>query len=270
MQEITEKDFKIRCSAISQIMTVTRASITEKQAETIREYEAKEKITEKQLQTLTELKQKRDALPQLGKGAKTYCQKWLQQSLFDRNFFFTSKYTEKGTSEENQAIQLMKEKGLIPDFLEKNTEHFWNEYLTGTPDLLPIQTVDDTKCSWSLEQFPTFAPDIDNKAYIDQLEGYMILTKRKKARLVYCLVNTPINIVENEINRAVYGIEDEATIKKIEKEITKNHNFDDIPIKHRIKVFEFDQDPTFEAKLKECVEACRAYIKTLLDTYINN
>ena len=73
-----------------------------------------------------------------------------------------------------------------------------------------------------------------------QLQGYMALTGRKKAKLVYTLMTTP-----KDIN---FGKED---------------NYDEIDAKYRIKTFVIERDNEIIEKIKERVQEVQEYINQI-------
>src|SRR4051812_20906225 len=110
------REFKIRCSCISDIMAYPE---------------------KKELPT----------------GAKTYLHKWLTEQLYDRTKTFTSKYTEKGNTMEDEAINYLANYygwGLV----SKNDEFFKNDVMMGTPDLVLASLIPDIKNSWDCFTFP--------------------------------------------------------------------------------------------------------------------
>ncbi len=197
------KKFKIRCSAIGSIMANSRTK------------------------------------GQLSKTAQSYAQEWLKEQIYGCRKEITSKYFDKGNQMEDASIDYIADY-LGYGFLTKNEEHFENDFLTGTPDVILNNEIIDLKNSWDCFTFPLFFDAIPNKDYMYQLQGYMALTGRKKACLVYTLMNTP-----KDIN---FGKED---------------NYDDVDAKYRIKVFEVKRDDEIIEQIKVRVEEINQYINKL-------
>jgi hypothetical protein len=126
------------------------------------------------------------------------------------------------------------------DFMIKNLDHFSDEFMQGTPDLIHDGIVYDFKTSWDAYTFPLFETEPD-KGYWMQLQVYMHLTGLKKARLVYTLQNTPEFLTYDE-----------------------PVNYDDVDLKYRVKEFEFDYDAEFIESVKERVLVCREYLLKLI------
>jgi hypothetical protein len=198
------QNFKIRCSAIGKIMTNPRA---------------KSEI--------------------LSETCKSYLQEWLKQQLYGVEKQIQSKYLSKGLEVEALALDYYAEvKGL--GFVLQNVDKFSNEFMTGTPDLIINDLVIDMKASWDCFTFPLFDTDID-KAYWMQLQGYMALTGKRSARLVYTLQNTPEELTYDEVA-----------------------DYSELPSKLRIKEFEIEYDLQFIELVNERVLLCREYVNELL------
>lgn len=146
--------FKIRCSAIGQIMTEPRSK-----SET------------------------------LSQTCISYLEQWVKEQLYSTKKQINSKYLTKGNEVEIEAIEYYAEAKDL-GFVLKNQEYFENEFITGTPDLITNDIVYDFKSSWDCFTFPLFETKVE-KNYEAQLQGYMNLTGLKKAKLVYTLQNTP-------------------------------------------------------------------------------
>lgn len=155
------KEFKIRASAVSQIMTNPRSK-----SETI------------------------------SQTCKSYLEQWVKEQIYNTQKTIKSKYLTKGLEVEQIAIDYYaEEKGL--GFVLPNVEYFSNEFLHGTPDLIHGQTLYEFKSSWDCFTFPLFESEPD-KGYWMQCQVYMALTGLKKARLVYTLQNTPDELTWEE------------------------------------------------------------------------
>ena len=221
--------FKIRCSAIGKIMTNSR--------------------------TKGEL---------LSQTAKTYIEEQVIQDKYGIKKQFYSRYTDKGILVEDDAIKLVSDI-LDLGFTWKNEEHFTNDFLTGTPDVNTDTVLLDVKSSWDATTFPFFATEIPTKDYYYQLQGYLELTGKTRALLCYCLVNTPEEMVEDEVRRAHWNANLLEESIYLRDEVQKRHNFDHIPDNRRVKVFEVEKDEKVIEAIKERVELCREYYNTLIN-----
>jgi hypothetical protein len=198
----------------------------------------------------------------LSQTAKTYIEEQVLRAKYGVIKTFSSRYTDKGNLVEDEAIE-MASNALEIGFLYKNHEHFENEWLTGTPDVNTNDILLDVKSSWDATTFPFFATEIPTKDYWYQLQGYLELTGKTDALLVYCLVNTPIQMVEDEIRRAHWAAQLLEENYDLRDEVLKRHNFDHIPLNRRVKVFKVEKDEQVVNEIKERVELCREYYETL-------
>ena len=220
---------KIRCSAIGKIMTNARS---------------KSEV--------------------LSKTCKSYLQELAIEEAFGIRKEFSSKYTDKGNEVERESIDLAQDV-LDVGFMYKNEEHFNNDYLTGTPDVNTDTCLLDVKSSYDASTFPFFAEDIPNKDYMYQLQGYMALTGKRKSILAYCLVNTPSEIVEDEIRRAhwKHHLIDESD--ELRAEVEAKHIFDHIPMEKRIKSFNIKYDKDIVKAIYDRVKECRVYYNDIIN-----
>ena len=200
------KEFKARASAAGKLMTAARSKT----------------------ETLSET-------------TKTYLKDWAVSEIYGYQKEIKSKYITKGLTKEDEAIDKAIE-WLDLDFVLKNEKYFEDDYFCGTPDIITDDEVIDIKNSWDCWTFPLFDNEIKNKDYFTQLQVYMHLTGKKRARLVYVLLNTPE-----------------------EMHWEQQLKYDDKPKKLRIKAFSVDYDPLVIESLKEIVIESRKYINENLN-----
>jgi hypothetical protein len=202
----------------------------------------------------------------LSETAKTYIQDVFKEKELGIYKDFSSRYTDKGIQMEDQAIQFASEV-LNWEFVVKNETRFNNEWLTGEPDICSDNLLADIKCSWNGSTFPMFDSTLKNKDYYWQLQGYMMLTGHDSSELVYCLMNTPFEIVEDEVRREhwkLHLIDEDLDVRNA---VQLSHNFDQIPNELRIKRFIVQKDEEAQAKIIERVKEARQYyeqLKTIL------
>jgi len=254
------KDFKIRCSAISQIMGGTN-DLTDNQIKTIEDYSSREKLTIKQAETLNNLIEKRDTPPPLLQTAKTYCDNWIKEQLYNRRKEFTSKMTDKGLIMEDNSIDFIADQ-LGYGFLIKNEEYFPGKFMHGTPDVILPDTVIDVKNSWDCFTFPLLDDEIPNNAYWWQGQGYMHLTGRKHYKLIYVLSDTPEHLIAREAYWYAKNNGYEEVSTEIFNEFMDKMTYSDIPDKYKLKKFEFDYEPEAIEKIESQVIKCRNYINS--------
>lgn len=200
----------------------------------------------------------------LSETTKSYLKEIYIEEMFGRKREITSKYMEKGTMVEEDSISLAS--SVLDVMLLKNEETLENDYIKGTPDLVFDSQVWDIKSSWDIWTFAN--ADGENKDYYWQLRGYTWLMGLSKAKLVYCLVNSPAHLIEDEVRvqtyrRGMLGQEETPEFYKMEADIEYLMTFDDIDEKLRVKVFDYEFEEEQIEKLKERIEAARKYLSEM-------
>ena len=260
------KKFKQRASAAGNIAGGT-IGLTENQQDTFEKYNDRangngKPLTpnmEKELSKLVSIREN----PPVPQGLKTVAEKWLISETFGITKHVSSKYFKKGNQNEDASIDMVAEHFGF-GFLTKNEDFFEDEHFTGTPDIIiPNQLVIDVKNSWDIHTFPHFAETCPNDLYFYQLQVYMYLLKIDKARLVYTLTNTPVDLIEREASRYCYDNGLDPNDADVFNEFERRLTFDDIPTEKKIKSFDFEFDQSIIDMLVERVELVRTYIKTL-------
>lgn len=199
----------------------------------------------------------------LSETAKTFIEDLFREKEFGIYKDISSRYTDKGIQMEDEAIQLA---GNVLGWdlnTFKNEERLKNEWITGIPDINTETLLADIKCSWSGSTFPFFEEELPNKDYYWQLQGYMMLTGHLQAELVYCLMNTPIQIVEDEVRRTHWKLNLIDENLDVRDAIQNQHNYDHIPDTLRIKRFIVEGDIMAENKIREKVEQANEYYESL-------
>lgn len=170
----------------------------------------------------------------------------------------------KGIFLENEAIGLVTK--VLGGFRIKNDQRFENDFVIGTPDVVYKDYVEDIKVS---ENIRTFVNAEISKMYEWQLQSYMWLTGKTKARLIYCLLPDPQEITLNKKERVFYKFNCDAEsidYQLCSKQIDLNQEtIKSIPIEKRVRVFEIDFDPSKIEDLKVAVENATTYYNSLKD-----
>jgi len=256
-------ELKIRASQLGKIMSDdAKNKISDKQLLTLEGLLSKIKLTDKQAELRDVLLLKRDAKPELSKGAKTYIKElWLEDNYGVKQEI-NSKYIDKGNQVESLSIKLAE---ITTDLgeLYKNEEYFENDYLKGSPDVITESHIIDVKSSWSAATFPFFDENLTNKVYEWQLKAYMWLTNIHKSYLCYCLVPTPEILIQDEIKRVSWKRGEIEISQETEDEVRDFHNLEKIDIWNRIKSFEVKLSGNDIKKMKEKVKLAREYYNTL-------
>jgi hypothetical protein len=199
----------------------------------------------------------------LSQTTKTYLQELAVQEVYNIRKEFSSRYTDKGNEVEELSIALCNDV-LGLGFIYKNEEHFSNDWITGTPDVNTNEILLDVKSSWDATTFPFFDTELKNKDYFYQLQGYMWLTDKEESLLCYCLIDTPLQIVEDEIRREHWKaslIEESLDLRAF---VQAKHTFGHIPKEKRVKTFKIAKDDEVIKAIKTRIEECREYYDNLI------
>ena len=199
----------------------------------------------------------------LSQTTKTYLQELAIEETFNIRKEFSSRYTDKGNEVEDLSIALCNDI-LDIGFIYKNEEHFSNDWITGTPDVNTNEILLDVKSSYDATTFPFFDTKLVNKSYFYQMQGYMFLTGKEESLLCYCLIDTPLQIVEDEIRREHWKaslIEESLDLRAF---VQAKHTFGHIPKEKRLKVFKIARDEQVIEEIKTRIEQCREYYNELL------
>lgn len=199
----------------------------------------------------------------LSQTTKTYLQELAIQEIYGIRKEFSSRYTDKGNEVEDLSIALCNDV-LDLGFIYKNEEHFSNDWITGTPDVNTNEILLDVKSSFDATTFPFFDTELTNKMYFYQMHGYMWLTGKTEALLCYCLIDTPLQIVEDEIRREHWKaslIEESLDLRAF---VQAKHTFGHIPKEKRLKTFKITKDDVIIENIKTRIEECREYYNNLI------
>lgn len=221
--------YKFRCSSLSKLMTKSR--------------------------------KKSDPLSQT---TKTYLKElWIKEVFGREKIDWGTKYTNKGQIVESDSMDLVN--SVTGDKFFKNRDELQNDWITGTPDIIVKekgvpQSIIDIKSSWDLWTFASVDENKAKKDYFHQLLGYMWLTETKESGLMYCLVNTPEKIIDDELYKVSFITPDSDLAEELYR---KNYIFDDIDPKLRIKKYIFKFDSELIEELKEKIKLSREYMNKL-------
>lgn len=214
--------------------------------------------------------------PRSGPGLSETCKAhllrcWIKET-YGRDKDVSNKFIEKGLAVEDDAITLYSRN--TRTYYQKNIETLENEFIVGTPDLyegLDIRratAIKDIKSSWDLyTYFSVFVKPI-NKDYAWQLSSYCALSGADKAGLVYCLVNTPEQLIwkEKDALKWKMGIIDPSAsdiYMQACEELEKAMVFDDIPMEHRHVEFAIDIRKYPIGNAYERIMDCRKFLSQL-------
>lgn len=274
---ISAEQFKIRCSAIGQIMTDARGKTkaekikdlndliieTQSKADAIKDgLKSKQNALDKVVKLKAQLPEL-EKLPEfeLSETAKTFCETWVKEKIYDRKKDFSSKHTDKGNKVEDSSIAELVEHYKWPFMTEKNQGRLSNDYIMGECDILPTdELVADLKSSWDCFTFPLFDDVIPDKDHEWQIRGYMHLYAREKGAVIYFLSDMPEDMIERELR---FKLKEGFTKEEFEK-ARSYYIYSHLPMELRVKRFNFEHDPELIQKIEQRVIACREYISLLL------
>jgi hypothetical protein len=200
----------------------------------------------------------------LSQTTKSYILELAIQEKYGIHKEFWSRYTDKGNEVEPEAIKLT-ESVLDVGFIYKNEEQFFNDWVTGKPDV-NTDVLIDVKSSWDAFTFfdKVIENELNNKDYYYQLQGYMWLTDKQEALLCYCLIDTPLQIVEDEIRREHWKQNLISESSDLREFVEDKHTFGHIPMEKRVKTHVVKRDDEVIEAIKTRIEECREYYNNLI------
>jgi len=269
--------FKIRASAASEILAGA-IGLSDAQSAKLNELHERWMGNGKPLTDKMEVERKQlvNKLnnPELPKGAKTYCEKWLKEKLYERRKNFTNQYLDKGIQVEDASIEFAAEFygwGSV----SKNDEWFSDDWFEGTPDVIAELeaglTVIDMKNVWDCFTMPLFEDEIPTEAYETQLQVYMHLVSEyykvefNNALLVYALMDAPLNVMEKQMRSLSWEEGQQGLITdEIRQRVHREMTYSNLAPELRLKSYEVKRNPSVISDLKSRVEMCRVYIDELV------
>lgn len=180
----------------------------------------------------------------LSVGAKTHIRSLAAQLIFGVEFEIAGKQLEKGIRLEDAAIATVgRVRGLE---LSKNKERRSNGYLTGEADVFhrPTRVGRDTKVPWSVATFPITVVDCEDKDYLWQMRGYMMLWDAEEWHVDYVLLDTPDDLIGYEAQSM--------------------HFVSHIPEHMRVTTWTVKRDRLLEPLIEEKVRAAREYMRQVI------
>lgn len=211
----------------------------------------------------------------LSKTAKSHLIEIYIREKYGRRKDVQTKQMRKGVEVEDDAIELLAQSLGRP--LSKNTERFYNDFITGHPDVLDLTEaglkVWDVKSSYDLFTFLGNIPDKLNSQYYWQLQSYMWLTGATESCIAYCLINTPFGIIEQEKKSLLYKmnvISEESPEYVLEAaKLELNMMFDDIDQKEKLLLFPVHRNDDDIELIKEKVAKARVFLESIEETHLN-
>jgi len=292
------QNFLFRPHAVVKIMGGVPKALTTNQQKTYDDLFSRhngegKKLTLKQIETLGSLSERKNAKCKLSDSTKKELVKLVYETLTKRSSKIKAKYLDKGIQQEDKSITTYSI--VLDKLLLKNKERKTNDFFSGECDNSQGM-IRDIKTSWSFESFPLMDEVIKNSGYQWQLDCYMDLWNLKQSELVYCLVDTPIDLLNDEVKRLCWKnniLDPEGNLnsdngKELIIETICNHIFTvdgleafcqqsfiadiewfkgvftEIPEEMRVKVFTHNYCEKRNSQLKEMIALARDYMDEIL------
>jgi hypothetical protein len=207
---------------------------------------------------LTEPRSKAEGI--LSETCKAELIKIYIKEVYGREKDITNKYVEKGLAVEEDSITLLSRVKQM--YLQKNEIRYTNDYITGEPDI--VKPLYDTKSCWDIHTFFAAKSKPLKRDYEYQLQGYMDLIGTNVGTVAFCLIDTPLGLIEDEKRRLLYKmnvVSDQSpeyleACEKLEKEMT----FRDIPLEQRIHEVVVLRDETLITRIYGHLQQCRQWL----------
>jgi len=261
----------------------------------ILKYESKGKnLTLNQIETLGDLHRKKKSKLKLDDSAKKECERIVWMELTGRSKDAQGRMLDKGIMKEEESITLYSK--VAGKLFTKNKERLTNDFLNGECDNSQNKTIRDIKTSWEYNSFPLRSLEINNPVYEWQLDGYMDLWTFKKSELIHTLVDTPFNLIDDELRSLDWKcnvMDSEGNIREkcidLVVETVSNHiytikglkeycdqsfnvhlewfegKFKEIPEEIRIKIFEHKYSSERNTQMKQMILLARGYMNLILE-----
>ena len=207
----------------------------------------------------------------LSKTAQKYLLEIYISEKYGRVKDVQTKQMRKGIEVENESINLLSR--FLGLDLVKNELRFNNDYVTGMPDIITDDCIIDIKSSYDIWTFLNNLPDKLDSLYYWQMMCYMWLTNKSKAKVAYCLSNTPFGILEQEKKSLLYRMnvisEESPEYIKESMKLEFNMTFDDISINERVLIFNVDRNEDDILRMQNKVEKAREFLEEIEINHMN-
>lgn len=278
MQPSLFTDWKERCSSLGHILTKSE-KISPKQLVRISELKNRTKaLTENMKKELAGLISKRDAPDTLPSGVITHLDDIFRSEFDGRRRNLSNKYLNKGTICEEDSMQLLSD--IDGEFYESHNKYYENKFVCGTPDIR-FTNIKDIKSNYDKDSFDKAEL---TTLYKWQIRGYLWLCGYFKGELVYCLVNSPFEDLNDQKYYLSKRLNDQDGVteeyKKQAQQLERNMIFDieawkknypnyqfenkelnfSISKIRRIKRFDVELLPEHISFIKKRVQMCREYL----------
>ena len=139
----------------------------------------------------------------LSETAKSYIKQLAKENFYGYTSKVETKQMRKGTEYEMESIALVNSVWFGSNFV-KNQLRENQGYLSGHPDIITDDSIIDIKTSWSLDTFPALPEDADS--YEWQVRGYMHLFNKPRAFVIFCMIDTDDDLLNDWDNRDIHKV----------------------------------------------------------------
>lgn len=289
--EIDWSNFKVRCSAISKVLSNSRANPVLSEVQEKRIIELEERMNNPEAKALTEaMKQEYAKLLVYRENSKKVilsdtaieylmeAYAWETKRKRPLKEMFEQQQMKKGKLAEEDSITLLSRVDKI--LYLKNQDRICNEFLSGEPDLfagdkvMEASKIIDIKTCWD---YPIFLKKINNgldSGNKEQVQGYCDISGASEGQIAFTLVNMP-DIMRLDFKRKMFyegNYVTEESVEFLEKweEVERSMVFDDIPIHQRVfKVPVAPFSPSEQQRIYDRVKVCREWL-FLFDSMYQN
>jgi hypothetical protein len=221
----------------------------------------------------TEPQSKADKLAgNLSKTAKTHLIQVYTNAIWGVEKDLTTKQMDKGIIGEEEGITLLSR--VDGKMYVKNDERKENEWISGHADVLDAEEVVDIKLSWDAFTFMANLADDVNDMYFYQLQGYMALWGLNRARIAYCLVDTPESIRNAEKYRLLTKMdvisEESPAFKVAWEKMERNMIFDHIDPNLRVICHYVERDQEIIDQIPTKVARAREFLWELSKKHLHH
>lgn len=185
----------------------------------------------------------------------------------------TATAVRKGLLCEDEAITTLSR--LDKRLYVKNEERKSNEWITGECDIdnEPDDEIVDTKVSLSATSFLSNLTKKPEKDHIIQLNGYMWLWGRNRARIAHVLCDMPESLIEGEkyqLLRAMdVATEESPDFKKAWAKRLTALKFSHLPIEQRVLCHQLYRDESIIEKIPGKITKAREYLQFIHEKHIS-
>lgn len=174
---------------------------------------------------------------------------------------WTSRYIEKGIIMEDDSIMFVNK--VLGTNYSKNYTSFDGGAITGTPDIITDDTIIDIKNSFDIEtHLKNITQDELPKQYYYQLQSYMALTNKDKAKVLYVLMPTPDYLIEKQARALEYKYQDYD--KALETLKATNEVIASLPNEFRVVEYAIVRDENFLNQFNERYEPFKMFYQSTI------